>query len=137
MKWILLFESFNQASRKFYHLTSKDQLRSLFKGIRTDMAKKWEQGDGFYVTTDLRYCESVEGVGSRIGEAIVEIDAPLDSDNFDLDFEMNSNLEETVKQFLPQVKKKFMKTMRWNKFLIFFNQKPNIGFKLLILVSPP
>lgn len=131
MKWISLFENFNQGTRKFYHLTSKDQLPSLFKGIRKDMAGKWEQGAGFYVTTDLVYTESIEGVGSRIGEAIVEIEAPLNSANFDLDFEMNSNLENAINKFLPQIKKRFVRTMKVDNFLILFNQKPNISFRRL------
>jgi hypothetical protein len=68
MKNILLFDNFN-SNHKFHHLTSKDELPSLFKGIRTDLSGKWEQGSGFYVTTDLKNLEEIEGIGSREGEA--------------------------------------------------------------------
>ncbi len=131
MKWISLFENFDQVTRRFYHLTSKDQLPSLFKGIRTDMAGKWEQGPGFYVTTDLKNIEEVEGIGSRVGEAIIEIEAPLDDKHFDIDFEMNLNLDNAINYFLPFIKKRFSKSERIKNFLIFYNEKPNLKFQYL------
>lgn len=130
MKHLSIFENF-KANHRFYHLTSKDQLPSLFKGIRTDLASKWEQGSGFYVTTDLKNTEKIEGIGSRIGEAIIEIEAPLDEEHFDIDYEMNINLDDAITNFLPMIKKKFEKSEKVNGFLIFYNQKPSLKLQQL------
>ena len=127
---VSLFENLN-SKHKFYHLTSKAELPSLFKGIRTDLAGKWEQGAGFYVTTDLKNSEEVEGVGTKIGEAIIEIEAPLDEKHFDIDFEMNLNLDDAINYFLPLIRKRFSKSERIKDFLIFYNKKPNLKFKYL------
>jgi hypothetical protein len=104
MKYLKLFESFNLGKQKFYHITIKKNLDGLLNGIRIDKAQDWGQGPGFYVNTSEKLQDEQEGVGSNVVDLMIEIEAELSSDNFDMDYEMNYQLGGIVEKQIPNLK---------------------------------
>jgi hypothetical protein len=125
MKYLKLFESFNLGKQKFYHITIKKNLDGLLNGIRIDKAQDWGQGPGFYVNTSEKLQDEQEGVGSNVVDLMIEIEAELSSDNFDMDYEMNYQLGGIVEKQIPNLKKLFKKQFTISKdnnyFSIFTN----------------
>ncbi len=117
------FESFNLI--RVYHATSKDELKSLFAGIRINKADTWGQGLGFYVHTDISKLEEMTGVGSRFIDAIIEIEAEASPKNFDIDYEMNDYIAEELQKLKTDLIKKFNRQLQIEgkecNFLIFCN----------------
>jgi hypothetical protein len=106
MRYLKLFESFTDKN-KVYHISSKDQLERLLSGIKTDNALSWGQGIGFYVNTSEKWCEEQEGVGSRMVDLMIELEADAKSDNFDVDYEMNYGLSKIVENYINKLKDMF------------------------------
>ncbi len=75
-----ILERYNQLT-KFYHVTSKDNLNSLLKGIDITLSKDRGQGSGFYVVTDLEAAENTKvtlGFGSpgfKVCDLLIEIES--------------------------------------------------------------
>ncbi len=133
MKYLKLFESFNLGKRKFYHITIKQNLDKLLSGIKIDKSQDWGQGPGFYVNTSEELQNQQEGVGSNIVDLMIEIEAELSSDNFDMDYEMNYQLGEIVERQIPNIKRLFKKQLTISKdnnnFLIFTNNLTSEDFQ--------
>jgi hypothetical protein len=125
MRYLKLFESFTDTN-KVYHVSSKDQLEGLLAGIKTDNALSWGQGSGFYVNTSEKWCEEQEGVGSRMVDLMIELEADTKSDNFDVDYEMNYGLSKIVETYINKLKNmfddNFTISSNDSSFLIFGNK---------------
>lgn len=107
MKFLKLYhgfilEKYNQLT-KFYHVTSKEYLDSLINGIDITLSKDRGQGQGFYVLTDLESAENMSvtlGFGApanKVCDLLIEIESVLDTQNFDVDYELVKELSEVVK----------------------------------------
>lgn len=125
MRYLKLFESFTDTN-KVYHVSSKDQLEGLLAGIKTDNALSWGQGSGFYVNTSEKWCEEQEGVGSRMVDLMIELEADTKSDNFDVDYEMNYGLSKIIETYINKLKNmfddNFTISSNDSSFLIFGNK---------------
>ncbi len=125
MRYLKLFESFTDTN-KVYHVSSKDQLEGLLSGIKTDNALSWGQGSGFYVNTSEKWCEEQEGVGSRMVDLMIELEADTKSDNFDVDYEMNYGLSKIIETYINKLKNmfddNFTISSNDSSFLIFGNK---------------
>lgn len=74
----------------FYHLTRKEHLKSLMNGV--DPSKRVSkhaksQGEGFYVFPSEDY--ALDWDGGKEADAMLEIKAPLNTKNFDIEFELH------------------------------------------------
>ncbi len=117
MKFIKLYEKFisenyNQLS-KFYHITEKENLESLLNGIDVKLSSDRGQGDGFYVVTDEKSAENTL-VSSGFGQPshkkcdlLIEIEAILNTDNFDIDYELVKELPILVKNLENKLENRF------------------------------
>jgi hypothetical protein len=96
MKHLKLFEKFTKIYEdsiygkvnKFYHKTSKDNLPKLMNGIdskiKSNNRHSKTQGGGFYVWNNIEDCKSWSE-----GDLIIEIEAELNTKNFDVDYELH------------------------------------------------
>jgi hypothetical protein len=107
-----ILERYNQLT-KFYHVTSKDNLNSLLKGIDITLSKDRGQGSGFYVVTDLEAAENTKvtlGFGSpgfKVCDLLIEIESVLNTENFDIDYELVKDLPTVVKDLESKLVGKF------------------------------
>lgn len=117
MKFLKLYngfilERYNQLT-KFYHVTSKEYLNSLLKGIDITLSKDRGQGSGFYVVTDLESAENMTvtlGFGSpgfKVCDLLIEIESVLNTENFDIDYELVKELSEVVSGLESKLSVKF------------------------------
>lgn len=117
MKFLKLYygfilENYNQLT-KFYHVTSKEHLNSLINGIDITRSKDRGQGGGFYVVTDLEAAENMTvtlGFGTpanKVCDLLIEIESVLDTENFDIDYELIKDLPTVVKGLESKLVGKF------------------------------
>lgn len=117
-----LYEKYND-KMSFYHISSKDNLKSLLNGLKTNKYSEWGQGKGIYVYTDEKVAGRQEGVGSRFVDIMVEFKSILNTKNFDMDYELNYNLPRIIKNNIKNIKNKFK-----NNFIIKYNNKNYLIF---------
>jgi hypothetical protein len=117
-----LYEKYNDKI-SFYHISTKDNLKSLLKGIKSNLKDEWKQGKGFYVYNSEKVAESQEGVGKNIVDIMIEFKSILNYKNFDMDYELNYNLPRIIKNNIKNIKNKFK-----NNFIIKYNDKNYLIF---------
>jgi hypothetical protein len=117
MKFLKLYEKFilekyNQLS-KFYHVTDKEHLESLLNGIDITLSSSRTQGNGFYVVTDEKSAENTlisMGFGipaMKKCDLLIEIESILNTDNFDIDYELVKELPILVKSLENKLESRF------------------------------
>ena len=117
MKYLKIYERFilekyNQLT-KFYHVTDKENLESLLNGIDITMSVGRGQGNGFYVITDQHAAEnSVITSGQYVPtykkcDLLIEIEAVLNVENFDIDYELVKDLPTAIKNIEPKLASRF------------------------------
>lgn len=128
-----LVENYNEKT-SFYHITDDEMLDKLLDGIRVDLTKDWGQGKGFYVFKSKKRAEKLEGVGSRVVNVMIELEAVLNEKNFDIDYEMCYNLPDVVEKYIPllydKFKYNFILSGKDNNYLIFSNIDDKSNFYL-------
>jgi len=89
----------------FYHLTKKENLKSLLAGIdpkKNVGAHSKSQGGGFYVFSSEE--AALEWKGGKSADALIEMRSKLNSENFDVEFELHGlDFHEFWNEFLSTI----------------------------------
>ena len=135
LKWFDRFinESYGEKMR-FYHVSEKEHLSSLLKSIDIKRSLERGQGSGFYVLTDLSYAEKINITGGfgmpfmKKCDLLIEIEAVLNEDNFDLDYELIKELPKLVEKVSSKLNNitKLEISGKDIKFHVFFNKSDKL-----------
>jgi len=115
---------------ELYHATTKDNIEGFKTGIDKEKAGKWHggagasQGKGFYVFKNkndaIEYAKSEHGWPGLhtglIGDTIIVIDRDINSENFDIDYELEFRL---VTKFIADNWNFFLNN--WERFHIYYH----------------
>lgn len=109
---------------ELYHATTKDNIESFKAGIDNEKAGTLHggagasQGKGFYVFKNkknaIAHANTKYGNGDPVGDTIIVIDRDINSENFDIDYEVEFKL---VTKFIANNWKFFLNN--WEKFHIY------------------